>query len=591
MNLNTKHLLVVGDNPANVELLLGLLGANGFDNVHGLEDPSRMLDYCERHLPDLILLDLGMPHPDGDAALHQLKNRFRHALPPVIAFADQLDDATRQHVLNAGVRELLAKPFQKEDVLQRIRSILNAEHRYSVRDQQAGALERMVAKRARALELQSRTDPITRRLNRRGLTQKLHEHSMTGSGTGLLFIALEGFDDTVRLHGYRTAEKLLRHLAESLEAKLETTDTLGLWGGSELLVITACTDVPALRQLASRLLACFDSDQEVDNLLLTVNARIGTCTAEGAFDSERLIHMAALALPAESSVRVQCYSEEIEARQRHRLHLQQAIRHAVTSRELSLVFQPKLHLKERRIVGAEALLRWNNPRLGMIPPDVFIPLAEASGDILAIGNWVLETAILQAVAWRNQSLLDGTFNIAVNVAARQLARGNFAEEVMQLLQRHDLPPRFFSLEVTESSLMSDLANARSQLTLLADAGIGVAIDDFGTGHSSLAYLKTLPVSTLKIDRTFIMDLEQSATDRRLAETITQLAHGFGCEVVAEGIEEPAQAQRLMEMGCEIGEGYLYSRPLAPADFVRWCHDWPVAHPLTSPETVDGPRPA
>ncbi|HAZ99462.1 MAG TPA: GGDEF domain-containing response regulator, partial [Halomonas sp.] len=303
---------------------------------------------------------------------------------------------------------------------------------------------------------------------------------------------------------------------------------------------------------------------------------------------ERLVHMAALALPQSGSLRLQSYNETLENRQRHRLHLQQAIRGATQRGEMSLAFQPKLSLETQRVIGAEALLRWHHPELGHVSPGDFIPLAEASGDILSIGEWVLEEAMRYIADWRAKGLLDDNFHIAVNVAARQLARKDFAENLLARLAKHGIPERFFALEVTESGLLSDMHNARIQLAQLAEVNIAVAIDDFGTGHSSLAYVKTLPFSTLKIDRAFVMDIEKDPIDRHLALTITQLAHAVGCDVVAEGIETAAQADYLRSIGCEAAQGYYYARPLPADEFYHWCREWtPHSHLTLATESVNG----
>lgn len=588
MNFLQKHLLVVDDNSINVELLLDLLDDHGFANTHGISDPRQVLAYCQQQLPDLILLDIRMPYLDGYAVIHQLQNHFAHNAPPVIVLTAQIDDETRQRALNLGIRDFVTKPFKHDEVLQRIRNALSVEHRYQVRDQQAENLERMVAKRTQELERQSRTDPITQLANRRALSEMLRKAAMAGNGTGLLFIALDHLDDVIRLHGYDVADQLMGHIARQLSARLTANCALGLWGGSELLVIADSAELDELRKLAATLLGCFDQDQALGDLLLPLSARIGISRAESHFEMARLVHMAALALPQSGTLQIQCYNETLETKQRHRLHLQQAIRGATERSEMSLAFQPKLSLTTQRIIGAEALLRWHHPELGQVSPADFIPLAEASGDILAIGEWVLNEAMRHIVAWREQGLLNDDFHIAVNVAARQLARKDFAEQLLARLAEQAIPQRFFALEVTESGIMSDMHNARAQLMQLAEANIDVAIDDFGTGHSSLAYVKTLPFKTLKIDRAFVMDLEGDAVDRQLALTITQLAHAVGCDVVAEGIETAVQADYLRSIGCEAAQGYYYARPLAANEFVTWCKAWsPRRHPATDMESING----
>ncbi|WP_249978701.1 EAL domain-containing response regulator [Vreelandella olivaria] len=588
MNLNHKHLLVVDDNSINIELLLDLLDDHGFDNIHGINDSREVISHCQQTLPDLILLDIRMPYLDGYAVIGQLQEQFAGHTPPIIVLTAQIDDETRHRALSLGVRDFITKPFKHDEVLQRIRNTLSIEHRYQVRDQQAETLELMVAKRTRELDRQSRTDPITQLANRRALNQMLQAAALSGAGAGLLFIALDDLDNVVRLHGYGIADRLMVHITHQLSAQLDHQCELGLWGGSELLVIAANTEREELTLMAQKLLRCFDHDQALGDLLLPLNARIGISWSHTHFDTERLVHMAALALPQSGSLRIQSYDETLEAQQRHRLHLQQAIRGASARGEMSLAFQPKLSLITQRIIGAEALLRWHHPELGHVSPADFIPLAEASGEILSIGEWVLEEAMRHIVAWRAQGLLNDEFHIAVNVAARQLARKDFAEKLLERLNAHNIPERFFALEVTESGLMSDMQNARVQLAQLADVNIAVAIDDFGTGHSSLAYVKTLPFTTLKIDRAFVMDLEEDAVDRHLALTITQLAHAVGCDVVAEGIETSAQVDYLRSIGCEAAQGYYYARPLPADEFFAWCKKWASnQHSPPATESVNG----
>ncbi|WP_386079671.1 putative bifunctional diguanylate cyclase/phosphodiesterase [Vreelandella sp. F11] len=592
MSLTAKHLLIVDDSTVNIELMFDLLDEYGFENIHGINDPREVLTHCQQQLPDLLLLDIRMPHLDGYAVIEQLRAHFAEQMPPIIVLTAQIDNATRQRALMMGVRDFITKPFRQDEVLQRIRNTLNIEHRYQVRDKEADTLELMVAKRTQELDRQARTDPTLQLPNRRGLSQALQAAALKASGTGLLFIAIDKLDDVVRLHGYRVADQLLCLISQQLRQQLDAECLLGLWGGSELLVITPTANPTQLQHLAEQLLECFDQDQALEELLLPLSARIGISAEAGYFEAERLVHMAALALPPLESLKVQYYTPALETKQRHRLHIQQAIRGATERGEMSLAFQPKLSLADHKILGAEALLRWQHPEFGLISPGEFIPLAEASGDILCIGDWVLDEAMRYISTWRAQGVLNDDFHIAVNVAARQLSRKDFAQQLVARLEQRQIPERFLALEVTESGLMSDMNHARQQLAQLAEMNIAVAIDDFGTGQSSLAYIKTLPFSTLKIDRAFVMDLETSAVDRQLAHTITQLAHSVGCDVVAEGIETSGQAAYLSSIGCEAAQGYFYARPLPAAKFVAWCSEWKplLSTPLLSSphtETVNG----
>ncbi|WP_240724753.1 putative bifunctional diguanylate cyclase/phosphodiesterase [Onishia niordana] len=564
-----KRLLVVDDNPANVELLLDLLDEHGFDNVASTSDGRDVVALCEVDHTDLILLDIRMPGLDGHGVMAALSTHFGDQAPAVIVLTAQHDHETRHTALSLGARDFLTKPFRHDEVLQRIHNVLAVQHRFDVRDQQADALEDLVAQRTQALEHQSRTDPTTGLPNRYGLTQTLERLAPLSDPTGILFITLDGMEDIVRLHGYRTIEALLDQLGQQLETAIPPDHVVGLWGGNEWLVICpGPTDADALVSLAEHLCQLIHQDHQVGDLLLPLKARVGISKAS-TFEPERLVHQAALALPNGDMPLVQYYSEALEKEQRHRLQLQQALRIAGARGEMSLAFQPKVDLSRGWVVGAEALLRWHHPDFGAISPGDFIPLAEASGDILAIGDWVIDAALERLVAWRQDPLFHEDFHLAINVAARQLSRQDFAERLLERLRRHELPGASLELEVTESGLMVDVDQAREQLAILAREGIRIAIDDFGTGYSSLAYLKTLPVSTLKIDRAFISPLPDSEDDRTLAATVIAMAHSFGCDVVAEGIEEPAQATLLCQLGCETAQGYYYSRPLPASDFTHW----------------------
>ncbi|MCS2609735.1 EAL domain-containing response regulator [Halomonas dongshanensis] len=595
MDMTEPHLLVVDDNAANVELMLDLLDDHGFEDVIGINDPCQVMPHCLIRLPDLILLDIRMPIMDGYAVIEQLQSLLGDKAPPIIVLTAQIDDETRHRALKMGVRDFLTKPLKHDEVLQRIRNTLNVEQRFRQRDEEAVTLAQVVTERTRELDRQSRTDPVTQLPNRRGLIQQIEQAPRAGY-LGLLFIALDGLDDTIRLHGYRVTESLMQQLgarlslalAEHAQQRPTEAPTLGLWGGSEFLVVAPCSALAELDELAEQVLGHFEHDQALDDLLLPIKARIGISwhvdEAQTACDAERLVHQAALALPQQAENAIQRYSEPLAEQRLERLRLQQALRDAHLRGEMWLAFQPKLCMRTHRIIGAEALLRWDHPTLGSVSPGLFIPLAEASGDILAIGEWVIDEALAHIQRWRAQGLLGDDFHIAVNVAARQLARRTFAEDLLARLSQRNIPPRYLALEVTESGLMGDMKNAIQQLTLLSETCIAVAIDDFGTGHSSLAYLKTLPFSTLKIDRFFVKDLEENDIDRQLARTIVQLAHSVGRDVVAEGIETDAQANYLRSIGCEMAQGFLYARPLPADAFTQWCETWTPSDHLSTPET-------
>lgn len=277
-------------------------------------------------------------------------------------------------------------------------------------------------------------------------------------------------------------------------------------------------------------------------------------------DRDQLIRMAALALPSQTGC-WQGYDDQLEQRLQRKIGLRNALRSALEQNELHLMYQPKVDIRRKRITGAEALLRWDSPDYGRISPAEFIPLAEAGGDIVPVGAWVIEGAVAALVRWRRLEQVDDDFSVAVNVASLQLAQPNFARWLMDRVSAAGLPPRCLEIEVTESGLMQDMELALRQLEALHRAGFRVAIDDFGTGYSSLAYLRKLPISVLKIDRAFTRELETNIQDQKLTETVIAMAGHFGFSTVAEGVEHEAQFTRLQAMGCDQVQGFMFAPPL------------------------------
>ncbi|WP_108446483.1 putative bifunctional diguanylate cyclase/phosphodiesterase [Halomonas denitrificans] len=555
-----KRLLVVDDHAVNVELLQDLLEDYGYQDVAGLTDPREVLAHCRTQVPDLLLLDVRMPHLDGYGVLEALQGAFGVEAPPTIVLTAQVDDETRRRALAMGVRDFLTKPFDHEEVLARIHNALRDQSRYQWRREQASTLERLVAERTEALERLSCTDPVTSLPNRRGLTASLGEWQREGSEAGALFIVLEGIDAIMRYQGHRVTEAFLNELAHRLVAALPEQGVIGVWGSHELLLIQPRASIAELEHLAARVRGVLKRPLAVCGVRLWVDGRIGVAGGRG-LEPERLVHMAALAVPhARQGEAIQAYTPALEAHEQRRMQLRQALPQACERGDTSLHYQPKVALATGSICGAEVLLRWTDPVLGTVSPAEFIPMAEASGDILALGAWVLESALATLSRWRREGHVARSFSLAVNVSAHQLCQPGFVTQVTAALARHDLPPAALEVEVTESAVMTDLEAATGQLQQLADLGVNIAIDDFGTGHSSLAYLRRMPVNTIKIDRSFLTHLLEDAESHRLVESIVAMAHGLGCRVVAEGIEAPEQAASLAAMGCEMGQGFWFACP-------------------------------
>lgn len=554
-------ILVVDDNSANVELLLALLEEEGYRHVEGITDPRAVQPrVCERP-PDLVLLDVRMPHLSGFEVMQQLDALGERA-PAVIFLTAQIDDATRYRALELGARDFLTKPFDQLEVLQRIHNTLQLQTLMRQRLQRASELEHLVQQRTRELARKARQEPLTGLPNRRALQEALQQRLDDHQATVVLFLAIEGMDDLARLHGFTVADQLAAKLAQRLQSQCELSgSTLGVWNSTEWVILARCEHrMEAVGALADGILRCFERPFLVEQMPLHLGARIGVSAALPGRTTDQLFRMAALALPPEPG-QWRGYDDRLERQLQRRTGLRNALRSAAEQGELQLAYQPKIELKSRQTCGVEALLRWHSPAYGRVSPGEFIPLAEASGEIVPIGAWVVREAVAALARWRTRGEVDDRFSVAINVAPLQLAQPDFAHWLMATVSAAGLPARCLEIEVTESGLMQNMELALKQLNALSDAGFNVAIDDFGTGYSSLAYLKKLPVSVLKIDRAFIRELETNPQDQKLTETVIAMASHFAFSTVAEGVEEEAQLQLLEAMGCDLVQGFYFAPPL------------------------------
>ena len=573
-SLNTDaDILILDDNEVNVDLLASLLEDEGFEQVECMTDPRKLMPRVQQKIPDLIFLDIRMPHITGLELLQQLRELLGDQLPAVIILTANTDQSTRYQALELGARDFLTKPFDNQEVLRRLQNILQEQLKLQQQMFRADELETLVEERTCELRRMSVEDPLTGMPNRRGLLNLLQKQLEQNEPLLLYFFAVDGLEEMSRLHGLEVAENLALALKERAEAHRQPGDILGLWSSTEWVLARPTEQAADLscEELANHVMPLLNTIREpidYQEFRIRLNVRAGLSSSGQNRSAETLIRLAALAVPKKPNT-WRDYTPELEAQLQQKLTLQEALNHAVERQELELYFQPKITLKTQQCLGAEALLRWSHPDLGRIPPDVFIPVAEKTGQIIEIGQWVLDNSCRKLKQWRDQNQVPDNFVLAINVASQQLIQPDFARNCLNSLEHYQLPAAALEIEVTESGLMTDMAAALEQLSLLAKAGISIAIDDFGTGYSSLAYLKELPVSVLKIDRAFIKDMHENDRDKKLVETVMQMSENFDFITVAEGVENEEQLQILEDLSCELIQGYYYSPPLAEKALLQY----------------------
>jgi diguanylate cyclase (GGDEF)-like protein len=416
---------------------------------------------------------------------------------------------------------------------------------------------------------QARTDELTELVNRRGVYQRLEEADrqlQAGDGLAVLLVDLDRFKEINDSLGHAAGDAVLRQVGPRLTANLRSGDLLARLGGDEFVVMAPDLDVDRAQELADRLRRVLQQPFRAGATELSVDASIGIAVGPvHSVSAEELLQMADLAMyvAKRRRVGVAVYDEARDGEGRHRLELAQQLREGIARGELVLHYQPKLGLDSDRVVGVEALARWAHPQRGLLYPDAFIDVAESSGLMGDLTLAVLDGALAQCRSWRDDGQV---LSMAVNVSPSNLVDDRFPEEVDERLAAHGLPASALVLEVTESLLMEDRERAVSVLGRLRAAGVGIAIDDYGTGYSSLAYLAELPVTELKLDRSFVGSMTDSPRNSAIVTSTLQLSRALGLVLVAEGAENQATVDALVELGCDQVQGYHLSRPL-PADGV------------------------
>ncbi|MCU1783002.1 EAL domain-containing protein [Pseudomonas sp. 13B_2.1_Bac1] len=380
----------------------------------------------------------------------------------------------------------------------------------------------------------------------------------------VLCVGLDDFKSINEQFTYQAGDKLLLALADRLRAHSGRLGALARLGGDQFALVQADIDQPyEAAELAQSILDDLEAEFALDHEEIRLRATIGiTLFPEDGDSTEKLLQKAEQTMTlakSRSRNRYQFYIASVDSEMRRRRELEKDLRDALSRDQFHLVYQPQISYRDHRVVGVEALIRWQHPEHGLVPPDLFIPLAEQNGTIIPIGEWVLDQACRQLREWHDLGFTG--LRMAVNLSTVQLHHAELPRVVNNLMQIYRLPPRSLELEVTETGLMEDISTAAQHLLSLRRSGALIAIDDFGTGYSSLSYLKSLPLDKIKIDKSFVQDLLDDDDDATIVRAIIQLGKSLGMQVIAEGVETAEQEAYIISEGCHEGQGYHYSKPL------------------------------
>ena len=564
----TLRLLLVEDSEADAELLLAELRRSGFQTVlKRVDSETELREALAAESWEIVLCDHGLPSFSSTEALRLVRDTGSDI--PFVVLSGTIGEEAAVEALKAGARDVVLKTN-----LTRLGPLVERELREAENRRHQEHLESERVDLQTSLRHQALHDALTGLPNRllaldraRQLLARARRQSLT---VAALYVDLDSFKQVNDGFGHAAGDELLRLIAARLASVVRESDTAARLGGDEFLVLVEGEELDGGPELvAERILATlrqpYDLTAETGRQFsITASIGIATGSRETAEELMRDADVALYEAKRAGRNRYVFFESAMQTEAHDRLTVKMDLADALDRDELFLLYQPTFDLQTERAIGTEALIRWHHPDRGTVAPSQFIPIAEKSDLIVAIGRWVLEEACQQAARWHANG---HPLGMSVNVSARQLDRDDLIDDVSSALEHSALDPTMLTLELTETTLMRDADASAKRLDALKALGVRIAIDDFGTGYSSLAYLSQFPVDVLKIDRSFISGIASSTASVALIPALIQLGKTLKIETLAEGIETPAQLLALQHEHCDHGQGYLLARPLA-ADAVE-----------------------
>ena len=545
------NILIVDDNPENVKLASIIIQKAGY-NTASAPDGETALELTKKKSYDLILLDIMMPGIDGREVCQRLQDDPARKNIPIIFLTAISESADIAKGLKLGAVDYVTKPIDSLVLIARVNTHLELSHK------------------RKQLEQQVINDELTGLLNRRGFLKSLKEHlkfhKRKKQTAAILFIDLDQFKNINDSMGHDAGDELLKKVSDILNKSVRETDIVARFGGDEfvigLLDISAPEDAA---NISNKIIDEISKPFVINQIEVFIGASIGVTFYPN--DTELLTDLlkngdnAMYQAKKTGKNRYVFYEKKMEEKAKRILFLNTSLHNALKNNEFKLLYQPQVLSATGEVFGAEVLIRWQNPKQGLIPPSEFIPLAEKNGLIIPIGEYVLNEACRQTKYWHD--LGHKKITISVNFSVKQFQQRNIVDVIKRTIKKQRLDPKFLNVEITESLLMVDVKKMIKKLQELKDFGIESSIDDFGTGYSSLKYLQQFPVAHLKIDKAFVDKVVENST---IASAIINLGKNLDLHVIAEGIEDQKQNEKLIELGCHQAQGYLFGKPLMVDDF-------------------------
>ncbi len=568
--------IVVAEDEADIrQNLKRMLTLEGFDVWAG-ENGHEALALVREHQPDIVVSDVMMPVMTGHQLISALRADSNLAHIPVILLTARADRHDMREGMNLGADDYITKPFQRGELLDSIRS------RIEKAAAQQFASKRLAAQNLHMAHHDSVTDLPNRRHFQLLLNAALQASRQHGSQPILMGISLDNLPEMAQVLSSGLMDDCVSTLSQRLQ-QLVRSPMLSDWGNAvvgrtadDRFVVLferpaqGGDDTERLQQLLSQLAQPLTVDGE-QHFPMASLAKLALDQPD--FSAEAVLARLDSVLGharQQPGIRLSVQSLESTQQLASAFRLHNDLHRAVERQELRVLYQPQVEAGSHRLVGFEALMRWHHQQLGLISPVQFIPMAEDNGQIVPMGQWILNEACQQAARWgRDTQAFATPPRMAVNLSMRQFVDPHMVRHVEQALAESGLPPHLLELEITEGTAMQDLQHTLKLLNHFKTLGVRLAIDDFGTGYSSLAYLKRFPLDVLKIDQSFVRNITTDADDRAIANAVIQLAHSLGMSVIAEGVEQRSQHDLLADMGCDECQGYLFAKPLPANDVPGW----------------------